>query len=252
MSVISLSGTPTKDDCAPYEVSLNPVMGGRLSQPGAGFGQDGGVDIAVSLVESYLRLNGYLTLSEFEIQSRVADGTFETFTDIDIMGMRFPGEVYAGDPHDGVDARLLLLHDDALGLVDGQIDVIVGEVKQGAAQFNPGIRRHEVLHQILRRVQWLFEMSLAEVVDDLARHSLCIVPARGGGTVRVRLVAFGRAPANDLHTITHAHIVETLVRFFLGEDHAFRPAQFSAPAPAMLNLLLKSGFDLRGTTGGGS
>ena len=62
----------------------------------------------------------------------------------------------------------------------------------------------------------------------------------------MRLVAFVRAPENDLHTITHAHIVNTLVRFFSGEDHAFRPAQFSAAAPAMLNLLLKSGFELKG------
>ncbi|OFW65357.1 MAG: hypothetical protein A2Z12_07390 [Actinobacteria bacterium RBG_16_68_21] len=204
------------------------------------------MDIAVSLVESYLRLNGYLTLSEFDIQSRAADGTFETVTDIDIMGIRFPGDVYAGDPHDGVDARLLLLSDDALALVEDQIDIIVGEVKQGEAQFNPGIRRHEVLHQILRRVEWLFEMGLRNVVDDLARRSVCVVPAKGGGTARVRLVAFGRAPENDLHTITHAHIVNTLVRFFSGEDHAFRPAQFSAAAPAMLNLLLKSGFELKG------
>lgn len=203
------------------------------------------MDIAVSLVESYLRLNGYLTLSEFEIQSRGTDGTFETVTDIDIMGIRFPGEVYAGDPHGGGEARLLLLADDALELADGQIDVILGEVKQGEAEFNPGIRRHDVLHQILRRVQWLFATGVNEVVDDLARRNLCIVPARGGGTIRVRLVAFGRAPANDLHTITHSHIVNTLLRFFSGEDHAFRPAQFSSPAPAMLNLLLKSGFELR-------
>lgn len=204
------------------------------------------MDIAVSLVESYLRLNGYLTLSEFEIQSRSPDGTFETVTDIDIMGIRFPGDVYAGDPHGGHDARLLLLSDDALLLEDGQIDVIVGEVKQGLAQFNPGIRRHDVLHQILRRVHWLFEMGLDDVVDDLARRNLCIVPARGGGTLRVRLVAFGRSPHNDLHTIAHTHIVNTLLRFFAGEDHAFRPAQFSSPAPAMLNLLLKSGFELKG------
>jgi hypothetical protein len=202
------------------------------------------MDIAVSLVESYLRLNGYLTLSEFEIQSRAADGTFEAVTDIDIMGIRFPGEVYAGEPRDENDAQLLLLSDDVLQIGDDQIDLIVGEVKQGDAQFNPGIRRRDVLHQILRRVQWLFEVPLDEIVDHLVTDGLCVVPARGGGMARVRLVAFGRAPRSDLHTITHRHIVDTLVRFFQGEDDAFRPAQFSAPAPAMLNLLLKSGFEL--------
>ena len=111
------------------------------------------MDIAVNLVESYLRLNGYMTLSEFEVQARRGDGGFDTITDIDIMAIRFPGPVYAGDPHGGDDTHLLLLDDPALLLKEGQIDVIIGEVKQGAAEFNPGIRRHKVLHSMLRRVE---------------------------------------------------------------------------------------------------
>lgn len=202
------------------------------------------MDIAVNLVESYLRLNGYLTLSEFEVQARRSDGGFDTITDIDIMGIRFPGPVYAGDPHGGSDSHLLLLDDPALLLEEGQIDVIVGEVKQGAAEFNPGIRRHKVLHSILRRVEWLFDGGIDQIVDDLGARKLCEAPARGGGTIRVRLVAFGRAPETSLHTISHTHIIETLMGFFAGVDHAFRPVQFRDPAPAMLSLLLKSGFDV--------
>ena len=114
------------------------------------------MDIAVSLVESYLRLTGYLTLSEFEIQARRPDGSFDTLTDVDVMGIRFPGEVYAGDPHDPVAAQMLLLDDPELRLEPDQIDVIIGEVKQGKAEFNPGIKRHAVLHSVLRRVEWLF------------------------------------------------------------------------------------------------
>ncbi len=204
------------------------------------------MDIAVNLVESYLRLTGYLTLSEFEVQARRDDGSggFDTITDIDIMAIRFPGPIYAGDPHGGNDSHLLLLDDPALLLEEGQIDVIIGEVKQGAAEFNPGIRRHKVLHSILRRVEWLFEGGIEQVVEDLSSRQVCEAPARGGGTIRVRLVAFGRAPETDLHTITHTHIVETLMGFFSGMDDAFRPVQFRDPAPAMLSLLLKTGFDV--------
>jgi hypothetical protein len=202
------------------------------------------MDIAVNLVESYLRLNGYLTLSEFEVQARRGDGGFDTITDVDIMGIRFPGPVYAGDPHDVDDTHLLLLEDPALLLEEGQIDVIIGEVKQGAAEFNPGIRRHKVLHSILRRVEWLFEAGIDDVVDDLGTRQICEAPARGGGTIRARLVAFGRASETDLHTITHSHIVETLMGFFEGVDDAFRPVQFRDPAPAMLSLLRKSGFEV--------
>jgi len=198
----------------------------------------------VNLVESYLRLNGYMTLSEFEVQARRGDGGFETITDIDIMAIRFPGPVYAGDPHGGDDTHLLLLDDPALLLKEGQIDVIIGEVKQGTAEFNPGIRRHKVLHSMLRRVEWLFEVGIDGVVDDLGARQFCEAPARGGGTIRVRLVAFGRAPETDMHTITHSHIVETLMGFFEGVDDAFRPVQFRNPAPAMLSLLRKSGFEI--------
>ncbi len=209
------------------------------------------MDIAVNLVESYLRLTGYLTLSEFEVQARRDDGGFDTITDIDIMGIRFPGPIYVGDPHGGNDSHLLLLDDPALLLEEGQIDVIVGEVKQGAAEFNPGIRRHEVLHSVLRRVEWLFDAGIDQIVDDLGTRQLCEAPARGGGTIRVRLVAFGRGPETNLHTITHTHIVETLLRFMTGTENAFRPVQFRDPAPAMLSLLLKTGFELSKDPGAG-
>jgi len=202
------------------------------------------MDIAVNLVESYLRLTGYLTLSEFEVQARRGDGGFDTITDIDIMAIRFPGPVYAGDPHGASDSHLLLLDDPALRLEEGQIDVIIGEVKQGVAEFNPGIRRHEVLHSILRRVEWLFEAGVDQVVDDLGSRQVCEAPARGGGTIRVRLVAFGRASETNLHTITHTHMIETLLGFFSGTDDAFKPVQFRDPATAMLSLLRKTGFEV--------
>lgn len=202
------------------------------------------MDIAVNLVENYLRLTGYLTLSEFEVQAQRPDGGFDSITDVDIMAIRFPGPVFAGDPHDEGEARLLALDDPALRLEPEQIDVIIGEVKQGAAEFNPGIKRHQVLHSILRRIAWLFEGPIEPVVDDLGDKRVCVAPARGGGSIRVRLVAFGRAPATDLHTITHTHIVETVMGFFTEMEDAFKPVQFSDPALAMLNLLRKTGFEV--------
>ena len=202
------------------------------------------MDIAVNLVESYLRLNGYLTVSEFEIQERTPDGTFRAVTDIDVMGVRFPGEVYLGDPHDGPDTRILALEDPVLRLEADQIDVVVGEVKQGAAELNPALRRHASLHGMLHRVEWLYEAPLEAIVDDLAERTVCVAPARGGGTVRTRLVAFGRASESSLNVISHTHVVETMMRFFEGHDEAFRPIQFRDPAPAMLSLLLKTGFSV--------
>lgn len=209
------------------------------------------MDIGVSLVEAYLRLCGYLTLSEFGVQGRAPEGGFESITDVDVMGLRLPGDVYAAEI-EGPDARLLLIEDPVLRLEPGVVDVLIGEVKQGEAQFNPGLRRREVLHSLLRRVEWLYAEPMETVVGDLIARHLRVSPARGGGEIRTRLVAFGRSAHCDLHTISHAHIIEAMVGFLSGLGEAFHPAQFHEPAPAMLNLLVKQGLRLGWATEAGS
>lgn len=200
------------------------------------------MDIAVNLIENYLRLTGYLTLSEFEVQRRVEDGQYKTVTDIDIMAIRMPGDIFLGDPHD--DCNLLLIDDPILGLEADAIDVIIGEVKQGQADFNPGIKDHVVLHSMLRRVGWAYEEPLEAVVEGLQRNLLHYSPGRSNGRVRTRLVAFGRSEHNDIHTISLSHVVKTMLRFFEEHEDAFRPIHFKEPAPALLRLLLKAGFDI--------
>ena len=201
------------------------------------------MDIAVNLVESYLRLTGYLTLSEFEIQARGANGSYETVTDVDIVAFRFPGDIYAADDHE--DCQMLQIIDPALELRSNMIDVMLGEVKQGDAQFNPGLKRHEVLHSVLRRLEWAYGAPIAGVVNDLQVEGLSEVPAcSGAGTVRTRLVAFGRSPTTDLHTISLSHIFQTMVGHFHEMEDVLRPAQFKDPAPALLKLLVKTGFEV--------
>ncbi len=201
------------------------------------------MDIAVNLVESYLRLTGYLTLSEFEVQRRLADGTFRTITDVDVVGLRTPGDVYVGDPHED-DCGLLLIHDPELRLEPDCVDVIIGEVKQGEADFNPALKDHKVLHSVLRRIDWIYAGELEPVVVGLQQAGVHHAAARGGGTVRTRLVAFGRGPSSTLNRITTGHIIDTLLRFFDEFEEAFKPVQFKDPAPALLRLLLKSGFNV--------
>jgi hypothetical protein len=207
------------------------------------------MDIAVNLVENYLRLTGYMTLSEFEVQRRDKDGRFKSVTDIDIMGIRFPGDIYLGDPHGPADYEMLLIDDPVLEHEDNTIDVIVGEVKQGQAEFNPGIKDHGVLHSMLRRVEWVYDVGVNDVIDGLQREGLHRAPSKGGAIVRTRLVAFGRSSHSNLNTISISHIVTTMLEFFEKHEDAFRPIQFREPAPALLSLLLKSGFDVNKTRG---
>lgn len=200
------------------------------------------MDVAVNLVESYLRLNGYLTLSEFEIQKKGRDGSYRTLTDVDIVAVRFPGDVVAADSHGFEEGRMLLIHDSALRPEPDQVDVIIGEVKQGEAVFNPGLTAHQVLHTVIGRLEWIYGTEIEEIVEEVAREGLAITPSRGIGTVRTRLVAFGRSPHLDLHTISLSHIVEQMTDFMTGFDDVLRSANFKDPASALLRLLAKTGF----------
>lgn len=200
------------------------------------------MDVAVNLVESYLRLNGYLTLSELEIQSRNDLGTYDTLTDVDIVGLRFPGDTYVADAHAPTQARLLLLGDDVLDIAEDRIDVIIGEVKQGEAVFNPSLTRHEVLYAVLQRMEWVYAEGIESVVARLTKGGISLDPARGGGQIRTRLVAFGRSDVSGPHTIAIGHVIEALVAFMDRYDAVLQSAQFREPAVALLRLLAKSGF----------
>lgn len=201
------------------------------------------MDVAVNLVESYLRLNGYLTLSEIEVQARNEGGTFDTLTDVDIVGFRFPGDTYVAET-DPDDDRLLLIADDALDLSEDRIDVIIGEVKQGEAVFNPGLSRREVLRSVLRRMQWVYAEGIEGVVDRLSQGGISFDPARGGGEIRTRMVAFGQSVDGGPHTIPIGHVIESMVGFMERHDDVLRSAQFKEPAPALIRLLVKAGFNV--------
>ncbi len=196
------------------------------------------MDVAINLVESYLRLNGYFTLSEFEILGRAEDGRYRTLTDVDIVGLRLPGDV----EEDGDDTRLLMIRDPALQLDPDEIDVIIGEVKQGEAVFNPGLTSPRVLRSVLGRLEWIYGIEVSRVVDELSERGLSIGTSHDGARVRTRLVAFGRSTHVDLHTMSLSHIVEQMTSFMSDFDGLLRSANFKDPAPALLRLLAKTGF----------
>jgi len=202
------------------------------------------MDIAVNLVESYLRVNGYLTLSEFEVQRRVKRGQYKTVTDVDIMAVRFPGDVFIGDPHHDGTAELLLIEDPILQLEETTIDVVIGEVKQGQAELNQNIKDHAVLHTMLHRIDWLYGVPLEDVIQGLQRKAIHMAPSCGKGDIRTRLVAFGRSEVIDLNTVSLSHIVRTVIGFMESHEDALKPIQFKEPAPAMLRLLMKAGFSV--------
>ncbi|MGD2043287.1 MAG: hypothetical protein PVJ28_06510 [Acidimicrobiia bacterium] len=203
------------------------------------------MDAASGLVEAFLRVNGYLTLSEWQIQAMNRKGQWDTITDVDIVGLRFPGDVYLADSHEPDVQSTLKVPDDLFLLEPDTVDVIVGEVKEGEAVFNPGMKRHETLHTVLHRVAWLYaDPGLDRVVADLARRGTSHATAPGGGTVRTRLVAFGQTPELTENMIPIELVLEQAVAFIADHDDLLRSARFANPVAATLKLLHKAGFGI--------
>jgi hypothetical protein len=203
----------------------------------------GSVDAASGLVEAYLHVNGYLTLSEWQIQALNQHGQWDTITDVDILALRFPGVIYLADSHDPDVQSTLRVPGDLLMLEEGIIDVIIGEIKEGEAVFNPAMTRHETMHTVLHRLRWLYGADgLTPVVVDLTERGVSRTAAPGGGTVRTRLVAFGRAPQLTENTIPIGLLIEQAALFLAEHDALLRSARFANPVAATLKLLHKAGF----------
>lgn len=201
------------------------------------------MDVAVDLVEVFLRFNGYMTLSEWHVLAENPRGDWEMLTDVDILAVRFPGQVLLADVHDPTRAGELEVPGTVLKLENDTVDVIIGEVKQGQAVLNPSLTNHKTLHTILHRLQWLYTgRHLADVVDDLSDRGVCYTPARGGGRVRTRLVAFGQAEAATLNAVPMGIILERVARTLEEHEDVLRSVLFASPSAATLALAHKTGF----------
>jgi hypothetical protein len=99
---------------------------------------------------------------------------------------------------------------------------------------------------VLQRFRWLYEVPLSEVVADLQREGLSMAPARGGGQIRSRLVAFGRSSASDLHTMSLRHILTVMVSFMERLDRVIHADVYSDAVAATVRLMVKLGFELSG------
>src|SRR5688572_1570236 len=147
------------------------------------------MDHAVALVQAYLQLNGYFTSAEYPIIAGAGRNGFRTITDIDILAFRFPsGEPLAkrGRKHpSGLDVSGL---DSGLGVPVDQIDMIIGEVKEGRVGINTGIRSPEVLQTVINRFGEVAESG--RVVQQLLQSGSATIEPQ----YSIRLIAFGSFP----------------------------------------------------------
>ena len=201
------------------------------------------MDTAVSLVQSYLHVNGYFTVTEYPVMEAAGDGHARTVTDLDVLAFRFVGaghDLIQGRRRRGVGERAT---DPALQCPTDRPHMIVGEVKAGAARFNHAMRDPRVLGVALAR----FGCCAPEHVHDVAAALLARGAVTTEGGHAIRLVAFGDVGGGEsaaaASIISMRHVVQFLQRYIRQHWDVLRHAQITDPALGVLALIEKWGVE---------
>lgn len=200
------------------------------------------MDPAVALVQAYLQINGYFTVTEYAVvEAAGRAGRYRTSTDLDVLAVRFPGAGHAlvrrkRQRHDRAPA---LASDPALGAADNRVDMIVGEVKEGRAELNRGARDPRVLKAVLTRFGCCSAADAPTVVSDLLQRGVS-EPPHGH---RTRLVAFGSHAVEPLgyscQVILLSHVVAFTQQFLRQHWDILRHAPSKDAALGLLMTLEK-------------
>lgn len=195
------------------------------------------MDPAVALVQAYLQLNGYLTVTEFPITTG-SGADAKAVTDIDVIALRFPGARAMG-AEDGEESDT-----DPLLAIDQEVmDLLISEVKEGKARVNPNLTRRGTLTRTIQRVGCCPAEHVSHHVDSLLRRGVAEMEHRGV-RCRARLVVFAGRVGHPRHTlvVSLAHAARAVIRSLRIREPELHATQFSQPALAQLRLLMKLGI----------
>jgi len=196
------------------------------------------MDVAVALVQSYLHINGYFTVTEYPVVEAIKHGGYRTATDIDVLAVRFP---HAGRlvPRPGQADHEIYETDPGLGALDDVVDMIVGEVKHGKAELNHGARDPDVLRVVLTRFGSCPPSHVDAMVEELLHQGKVLTPTGH----RVRLMAFGGSNEGSIghgvKIMTLGHIVEFIQGYLHEHWDVLHHAQFTDHGFDMLMLMEK-------------
>lgn len=194
------------------------------------------MDAATSLVEFYLQSNGFFTLTEAPVLGLEPQGV-RALTDLDVIAVRLPGA--RGHVVERRGARSAGDPDALMGLDDGRIEMVIGEIKEGGATLNPALLRPEVLRVALLRLTALDDRAINRITDDLRARGVSEADPR----FRVRVVAFGSYRADDLPRFITCITLGQMLAFIdrrVGDWSALAPVQMKHPLLATLMMLHKA------------
>lgn len=196
------------------------------------------MDHAVSLVQTYLHLNGYFTTTEYPIVESSAPGKWRSVTDIDVLAFRFPKASHHLNgrfdelPLPGAEA------DPLLEVPNDRIDVVIGEVKEGRASMNVPATDPGVLRAVLTR------FGCFDATDELIEKLRAGGSATTSSGYQVRILVFGGQPRDtpDLpcHLISLGQVLKYLQDYVRDNWKMLRHIQFKDPAFGFLMTLEKA------------
>ena len=195
------------------------------------------MDHAVSLVQTYLQLNGFFTAAEYPVIEALHHGGYRSVTDVDILGFRFPMAQRVINSDAGR-SYTIGAPDPLLDVSNEFIDLLIGEVKEGKANMNSPTTDPNVLRAVLARFGCVEECE--DVIDVLLAEGSAIT-ANGH---RVRLVIFGglprEAPPIACKLISLGHVLKYLQDYVRSHWKMLRHIQFKDPAFSFLMTLEKA------------
>lgn len=198
------------------------------------------MDSAVSLVQAYLRVNGYFTVTEYPVVAAGRRGTYRAATDLDVLAIRFPyaGRLVPGKTVSGDEDHNVV--DSALATSVSESDMLIGEVKEGRAELNEGASDPGVLRAVLVGFGCCPREEADEIIAELLREG----HARLSNGHRIRSVVFastrGEPTGNKYLFISLGQVVAFLRSYVAEHWEVLRHAESKDPAFGFLMTLAKA------------
>jgi len=198
------------------------------------------VDNSVALVQAYLRLNGYFTVSEFPVIAAMKGGGYRTATDLDILALRFPraGRIAPAHGRRATADEEHLDLDPALGANADHADMIVGEVKEGRAMLNDAATDAGVIRAALAAFGCCSRDEAPKIVESLLRDGTALLPI--GHRIRYVVFAALGGAGGIYHAVSLGHVVDSMRSYINEHWEMLHHADSKDPAFGFLMTLAKA------------
>jgi hypothetical protein len=198
------------------------------------------MDTSVALVQAYLRINGYFTVTGYPVIATRAKGEYRTATDLDVLAFRFPhaGRLVPGKHPDRDENPFTV--DDALETSTEHADMLIGEVKEGRARLNEAASDPAVLRAVLAGFGCCSPEDAPAIAGALIRDGQVLLPSGH----RIRMAIFASIVGDEARprhlVISLGHVVRFL-RAYLDEHwEVLRHSDSKDPAFGFLMTLAKA------------